>query len=112
MGHGHVKHILKHMHHVTRNEWVQRLYYTLLYASYVLYAVALFGISSIAPAYLSTLNAVLKYFIIALLLARFNPWVEKKSFHEFDRSVVFSAAFFLLTTTAITTFVQSYVKRT
>ena len=107
-----MKHILKHMHHVTRNEWVQRLYYIMLYASYVLYAIVLFGISSIAPAYLSSLNAVLKYFIIALLLARFNPWTKCNAFTEFDRSVVFSAAFFLLTTTTITTFVQSYVKHT
>lgn len=106
-----MKHILKHMHHVTRNEWVQRLYYTMLYASYVLYAIVLFGISSIAPGYLSSLNAVLKYFIIALLLARFNPWTKCNAFTEFDRSVVFSAAFFLLTTTAMTTFVQSYITR-
>jgi hypothetical protein len=81
----------------------------MLYASYVLYAIVLFGISSIAPGYLSSLNAVLKYFIIAMLLARFNPWTKCNAFTEFDRSVVFSAAFFLLTTTAMTTFVQSYI---
>jgi uncharacterized membrane protein (DUF485 family) len=84
----------------------------MLYASYALYAIALFGISSMAPTYLITLNTVLKYFIIVLLLARFNPWVETKSFHEFDRSVVFSAAVFLLATTAITSFVQSYITHT
>ena len=100
---------LKRMHRITGHEWIQHSYYTLLYASYVLYAIVLFGISSMDPMHLSNLNTVLKYLIIAVLMARFNPWIENKSFTEFDRSVVFSAAFFLLTTTAVTTFVQHKV---
>ncbi len=107
-----IKHIhdhLKRMHHITGNEWIQRSYYTLLCASYALYAIVLFGISRMDPTYLSNLNTVLKYLIIAVLMARFNPWIENKSFNEFDRSVVFSAAFFLLTTTTLTTVVQSYM---
>jgi hypothetical protein len=97
------------MHRITGNEWIQRVYYSMMYASYVLYAIALFGISSMDPTYLSTLNMVLKYFIIGVLMVRFNPWIETKSFNEFDRSVVFSAAVFLLTTTTLTTVVQSYM---
>ena len=71
-----------------------------LYAWYGLYAIALLGIVTVAPAYLDTLNNVLKYFIIGFLLVRLNPWVN----HEmtaFDRTIVFSAAFFLLASTAI-----------
>ena len=81
-------------------EWIHRFYYVVLYAWYGLYAIALLGIVTVAPADLDTLNNVLKYFIIGFLLVRFNPWVN----HEmtaFDRTIVFSAAFFLLASTAI-----------
>ena len=81
-------------------EWIHRFYYVVLYAWYGLYAIALLGIVTVAPAYLDTLNNVLKYFIIGFLLVLFNPWVN----HEmtaFDRTIVFSAAFFLLASTAI-----------
>ena len=105
MGMKHIHDHLKRIHRITGHEWIQHSYYTLLYASYALYAIVLFGISRMDPTYLSSLNTVLKYLIIAVLMARFNPWIENKSFTEFDRSVVFSAAFFLLTTTAITSLV-------
>lgn len=91
---------------MTWNEWFQHFYYGMMYASYALYAVALLGIASVAPTYLSTLNMVLKYFIIAFLMVRFNPWTTRqKAFTAFDRTIVFSAALFLLTTTAITSLV-------
>ena len=48
-------------------EWIHRFYYVLLYAWYALYAVALLGIATVAPAYLETINMVLKYFIIGFL---------------------------------------------
>lgn len=102
---------LKHMHHkikqLTWNEWIQHFYYGVLYTWYGLYAIALLGIATTAPRYLSILNAVLKYFIIGFLLVRFNPWTRQKSepFTAFDRSIVFSAAFFLLASTAITSLV-------
>ena len=82
-------------------EWIHRFYYAVLYAWYGLYAVALLGIATVAPAYLDTLNAVLKYFIIAFLLVRFNPWSGEQKFTAFDRTIVFSAALFLLASTAI-----------
>ena len=90
-------------------EWIHRFYYVLLYAWYALYAVALLGIATVAPMYLITVNAVLKYFIIAFLLVRFNPWNKSDKFTTFDRTIVFSAAFFLLASTAITSVVQSWL---
>jgi hypothetical protein len=88
-------------------EWIQKFYYIVLYSWYGLYAIALLGIATVAPAYLETLNLVLKYFIIGVLLVRFNPWTKYNAFTEFDRTIVFSAAFFLLTTTAITSLVAN-----
>jgi hypothetical protein len=88
-------------------EWIHRFYYAVLYAWYGLYAVALLGIATVAPAYLDTLNAVLKYFIISFLLVRFNPWSGKHEFTAFDRTIVFSAAFFLLASTAVVSLVTN-----
>jgi hypothetical protein len=89
-----------------KQDWVKKFYYALLYAWYALYAIALLGIASVAPAYLETLNAVLKYFIIAFLLVRFNPWADYEM-TAFDRTVVFSAAFFLLASTAIVSLITN-----
>ena len=89
-----------------KQDWVKKFYYTVLYAWYALYAIALLGIASVAPAYLETLNAVLKYFIIAFLLVRFNPWADYEM-TPFDRTVVFSAAFFLLASTAIVSLITN-----
>jgi hypothetical protein len=88
-------------------EWVQRFYYGVLYAWYALYAVALLGIWTVAPAYFDTLNSVLKYFIIGFLLVRFNPWTKDVAFTAFDRTIVFSAAFFLLASTAVTSLITN-----
>ena len=90
-----------------KQDLVKKFYYTVLYAWYILYAIALLGIASVAPAYLETLNAVLKYFIIGFLLVRFNPWADG-DMTAFDHTVVFSAAFFLLASTAIVSFMQSW----
>jgi hypothetical protein len=87
------------------DNWFQKFYYIVLYSSYALYAIALLGIASIAPAYLNTMNMVLKYFIIGFLMVRFNPWIKNQEFSAFDRTIVFSAAFFLLATTSITSLV-------
>ena len=84
-------------------EWIERFYYVLLYAWYGLYAVALLGIATVAPAYLDTINMALKYFIIVFLLVRFNPWTKHAEFAAFDRTIVFSAAFFLIASTAVVT---------
>ena len=89
-----------------KQDWLKRFYYALLYAWYALYAVALLGIATVAPAYLDTVNSVLKYFIIAFLLVRFNPWVNYE-LTAFDRTIVFSAAFFLLASTAVVSLITN-----
>jgi hypothetical protein len=89
-----------------KQDLVKKFYYAILYAWYALYAIALLGTASIAPAYLETLNAVLKYFIIGFLLVRFNPWVNFEM-TAFDRTIVFSAAFFLLASTAIVSLITN-----
>ena len=76
----------------------QRLFYIALYLSYLLYIIAYFRIGYYNPKYLGMLDTYMKTYVTLFLLIRFNPLV-KVHFTEFDRTVVFSSAIFLLTTT-------------
>ena len=78
----------------------KKIFYGALYLSYLLYLIAFFQIYQYNPRYLDILDSFIKYYVILFLLLKFNPFVESK-FTEFDRTVVFSSAIFLLTTTAI-----------
>lgn len=76
----------------------QKLFYGALYLSYVLYFIAFFQITQYNPKYLQFLDSFIKYYVMIFLLIRFNPFV-KSTFTEFDRTIVFSSAIFMLTTT-------------
>jgi hypothetical protein len=85
--------------------------------AYIIYGMVLFGVYNAAPQYLSLLQSGLKYFVILFLLVRFNPvtWGTKigfgsSQFSDFDRSIVFSAALFLATTSILTAAVITHVK--
>lgn len=83
-----------------------------MYLSYALFAITLTGILYIDPVYLSTLRMTLKYYVCAVLLLRFNPFVKisnKTSDIEFNRRIAFSAGIFLLFTTAATNVVENYL---
>jgi hypothetical protein len=70
----------------------------------------LFGITTTAPEYLTTLQSFLKFYISIILIWRFNPF-RKNEMTDFDRRLVFSCAMFLLTTTTITSLVINYIKK-
>mgnify|MGYP000126602009 CR=1 FL=1 len=76
----------------------KQLFYVALYLSYLLYIIAYFRIGYYNPKYLGMLDTYMKTYVTLFLLIRFNPLV-KIHFTEFDRTVVFSSAIFLLTTT-------------
>lgn len=80
------------------------------YTSYLLYAIALFGLSSIAPHYLDNLRNYLKIYVALVLIYLYNPVTYKnKKFTDFDRRIVFSAGIFLLFTTTLTSFVERII---
>ena len=78
-----------------------------LYASYVLFFAALFGVWSYAPQYLGTLESVLQLYVAGILVLRFNPLWGKKSFDAFDRRIVFSSALLLLASSSLTSYLKS-----
>ncbi len=76
----------------------EKIFYGALYLSYVLYFIASFQIIQYNPRYLEILDTFIKYYVMLFLLIRFNPFV-KPTFTKFDRTIVFSSAIFMLTTT-------------
>jgi len=92
--------------------WHKSLFLYGNYISYILFALAFGGIFNDAPQYLGTLNIILKYYVCAFLLIRFNPFVKITTRDtEFDRKIAFSAGIFLLLTTTFTTIAKEYVKK-
>ena len=84
-----------------------------MYLSYILFIITLTGMLYIDPVYLSTLRIILKYYVCAILLIRFNPFVKrsnKASDIEFNRRIAFSAGIFLLLTTTVTSIMEGYLK--
>lgn len=79
--------------------------------SYVLYFLAMLGISSLAPQYLSNLRIFLKIYVALLLIYFYNPITYKeKKFTDFDRKLAFSAGIFLLLSTTIVDSIELFLK--
>jgi len=77
-----------------------------LYLSYILYIVVYLRIGP-SKKYQELLENIMKYYVIAFLLIKFNPFTKSK-FTEFDRKIVFSSAIFLLTTTTISQYAKNF----
>ncbi len=93
-------------------KFVKTFYYTLLYLFYVIYFLVVLNLAYFQSltAYLPFIQSGLKYFVILFLMIRFNPYSHEK-FTEFDKKIVFSSSFFLLSTTAITDALLSYFNK-
>ena len=90
----------------------ETIYTYILYASYALYAIVLFGITKFAPQYLEYLKNFIKIYISLLLIIKFNPFVKhSKHLSDFDRKVVFSAGIYLLLTTSIISIVEVVLEK-
>ena len=87
----------------------ETIYDYAIYGSYILYFLALFGITNYAPAYLEWLKNAIKIYISVLLIWRFNPFSQKReNLSRFDRKIVFTSAVFLLLTTSATSIVEHF----
>ncbi len=89
-------------------DYHQRFYLTIFYLSWILYFIALFGITTFNPKYLDTLNLIIKVYVSLFLIIRFNPFTKLK-INNFDRNIIFSSGIFLLSTTAITEVIRSFL---
>tara|TARA_B100001741_G_C16213987_1_gene441645 strand:- start:282 stop:611 length:330 start_codon:yes stop_codon:yes gene_type:complete len=80
--------------------------------SYVLYILAIFGITLIAPKYVEYLRTFLKIYIGLILVTLYNPITYKeRGFTYFDRRIVFSAGMFLLLSTTLISAMEEYIRK-
>jgi hypothetical protein len=77
--------------------------------TYLLYFLIIFGLSAKAPEYLTNLNSYLTIYISIFLLYRFNPF-RRVEFTNLDKNIVFTAGFFLFTTTIINALLITYLE--
>lgn len=106
-----VKNILLFMHRLTDFQWHKSTYRYILYLNYFLYFIAVTGIFAFEPEYLTIFNDLIKYYIGLFLIVRYNPIVSINKITTFDKEIVFSAAIFILLTTAVATLSQRYIER-
>lgn len=94
------------------SKFLEDFYYILVYIFYALYFLVVFNLAYFESltVYLPLVQSALKYFVILFLMIRFNPYSHEK-FTEFDKKIVFSSSFFLLSTTAITDALLSYFNK-
>jgi hypothetical protein len=83
----------------------ENLFDILIYISYFLIILSIFGISNTAPQYLNSLDYYVRVYICLFLIWRFNPFRTKYEFTDLDRKIAFSAGVFILTTTAINKYI-------
>jgi hypothetical protein len=77
--------------------WHKTLFDYVSYLSVLFIIVTYTGVFYINPIYINTIHNCILYYVCAVLLIRFNPYV-KHSYVEFDRKIAFTAGIILLTT--------------
>ena len=78
----------------------ERVFTFVIYSSYILYFLTIFGLSRNAPEYLKYLQFFIQIYVCLFLIIRFNPFTTTK-FTSLDKRVAFSAGLFIFTTSFI-----------
>jgi hypothetical protein len=84
-----------------------KLYSSILIITYIVYFLALFGVTLIDITWLDKLEGFIQIYVSVFLVYRFNPF-SSITFNELDRKIAFSAGVFLLMTTSINSLVKIY----
>jgi hypothetical protein len=76
--------------------------------TYISYIFLFFGISYLLPSYIRTISNVLHILVCAFLIYKFNPLRSVQQITETDKNLIFFAAIFIIMSTSITEFAQSF----
>jgi len=87
------------------------IYKLLIIILYITYIIAIIGVTYINPEYTRYLTVFIQTFIAIILMVRFNPLRKQIQFSENDRTLVFSAAFYLLLNDEFTQYIINYMKK-
>jgi len=82
----------------------------IIFTTYFLYFLVIFGLSTNAPQYLEIFQTFVKIYISLFLIIRFNPF-RNILFNELDKKIVFSAGVFLLMTTFVNEIATFYLNK-
>ena len=93
---------------IINHKFTQKFYYFITVSMWILYIIALTGVISFNPNYLSTLDTVAKLYVAVFLMMRFNPFVKTTEMSSFDKEIAWSAGVFLFLSSTITAAVKSY----
>lgn len=107
-----IKKLVDYLFDFSNKVWHQSIFINGLYLSYILFLIAFTGLFKLSPDYLSTLRIIINYYIIFILLIRFNPLISKTNTGStnFDRRIVFSAACFMLISSSLFNYVDKYIQ--
>lgn len=95
------------------SKWHKQLFIYALYFSYIMIFISLTGTVSWSSKYLSIIQKYIIYYISIILIARFNPFINKNIvYDEYDRKIVYSAGIALLMTTGIIHIFENYIVTT
>jgi hypothetical protein len=97
----------------TLHKYQERSFNIFIYITYALIIVSALGLSESAPKYLKILDYYVRIYICIFLIWRFNPLRSSYQFTDLDRKIAFSAGVFILTTTALNTYlndIKDYIK--
>lgn len=76
--------------------------------TYISYIFLFFGISYLLPSYIRTISNVLHILVCTFLIYKFNPLRSVQQITETDKNLIFFAAIFIIMSTSITEFAQSF----
>lgn len=84
----------------------EKIFIFTIILSYILYFIAILGISTQAPVYLNYLEIIVKVYVSLFLIIRFNPFTTIQ-FTHLDRRIAFSAGLFLFSTSIISEIIKN-----
>lgn len=95
------------------SQWHENVFLLIYYFGWVLYIFSLFGISFFGLNFFNDIQQIIRIYISLFLILKFNPFTNNKKFSDFDKSIVFQAGVFILSTTIINQIVKTlfnYIK--
>ena len=102
--------LLSYLYKLSEKDWHHSLFIYGLYISYFLAFIAFTGVLSFSPQYLNILRSIIHYYIIFMLLIRFNPLISKTNMNcKNDREIIFSAALFLLVSSSLFDYLEQFI---
>jgi len=78
-----------------------------LFILHLAYVLVFFGIIQYTPTFVNNLNILIQIFVCIFLMIKFHPF-RKHELKEFDSTIIFGSAMFLLTSIGFTQFLTNY----